>query len=275
MFVTSRESVEPDHSRGWGSQERSEVRWLLDHDSGGTRNGAVGLLRLEPGAAQVPHRHPGGAETSMVLAGSGTFLLGDREFEASEGSVLQAPAGSRHAVIAGHGPLQLLTVLTGGSRAADAGWEDAPEAEPTEGVLLTGTEQDEISLHDPEQGFLRMRSRWVVNSDICDSDSVIMGRATFEPNGAHELHKHTGAEEFFFLLEGEGVHLGESEDLFVTPGKIAMVPVEEWHGFSNTGDEEAVGVFGYLGTGKFEQVGYLLPDGASSYPAPLAEKEER
>jgi quercetin dioxygenase-like cupin family protein len=258
MFLTSKNDLAPDRSEGWGSQDGSEVRWLLDADSGGTRGGAVGLVDLEPGAAQEAHRHPGGTEASMILSGNGTFLLGDREIEGTEGSVLYVPAGTRHAIVAGDGPLTLLTVLTGGPRAADSGWERALDPESGEGTVLSGTEQEEIVLDDPDQGFLKMNARWVVNSDTCGSAALVLGRNRFAVEGAHELHKHTDAEEFFLLLRGEGAHLGENEEVYVSPGEIALLPADEWHGFRNTGGAEASGVFGYLGIGKFEQAGYVL-----------------
>ena len=58
----------------------------------------VGLNCLEPDQRQEPHAHQGADKFYFVLEGRGSFTVGDEEREATEGSLVFAPAGVSHGV---------------------------------------------------------------------------------------------------------------------------------------------------------------------------------
>lgn len=58
----------------------------------------LGLNCLEPGQIQKAHAHDDQDKFYFVFEGSGRFILGEEEFEASSGEVIWAPAGMIHGV---------------------------------------------------------------------------------------------------------------------------------------------------------------------------------
>ena len=58
----------------------------------------VGLNCLEPGQSQPVHAHTGADKFYFVLAGRGSFTVGDEQQTAETGAVVVAPAGVPHGV---------------------------------------------------------------------------------------------------------------------------------------------------------------------------------
>lgn len=72
----------------------------------------VGLNCLEPGQVQPVHAHAGADKFYFVLAGSGSFTVGDVQQTAAAGMVVTAPAGVSHGVTnAGNERLSLLVAI--------------------------------------------------------------------------------------------------------------------------------------------------------------------
>jgi quercetin dioxygenase-like cupin family protein len=237
------------------------MTWLIDSELGSARS-AVGRMTVEPGGFQAVHRHPGGEEVSVVLSGSGSAVVAGEEVGLEPGNVLYAPPGAAHAIAAGAEPLDVL-VVTSAADAASAGWEDGGASAGLEACLLSGLEVDEQELDDASIGFLGMYARWLVDVDICGSDSLVVGRSRFAPDGgAHEHHRHLGTAEFFIVLEGEGAQLEEDgSEVPVEVGDAALLERGGWHGFRNTGDAEVHAIFGFLDVASFDDAGYELPEG--------------
>ena len=58
----------------------------------------VGLNCLEPGQVQKVHAHAGADKFYFVLAGRGSFVVGEEEQTAEAGRLVVAPAGVSHGV---------------------------------------------------------------------------------------------------------------------------------------------------------------------------------
>ncbi|HEX2270813.1 MAG TPA: cupin domain-containing protein [Pyrinomonadaceae bacterium] len=72
----------------------------------------VGLNCLEPGQVQPVHAHAGADKFYFVLAGSGSFTVGDDQQTATAGTVVVAPAGVSHGVTnSGDERLSLLVAI--------------------------------------------------------------------------------------------------------------------------------------------------------------------
>lgn len=75
----------------------------------------IGLNCLEPQQTQPVHAHDGADKFYFVLAGSGTFIVGDEEQIVSSGTVVIAPAGVPHGVTnTGDDRLSLLIAIAPG-----------------------------------------------------------------------------------------------------------------------------------------------------------------
>jgi mannose-6-phosphate isomerase-like protein (cupin superfamily) len=72
----------------------------------------VGTNAFEPGQSHALHSHAGMDKMYYVLAGSGLFLIEDRELPMRAGDLLVAPEGVPHGVRnSGHERLLVLAVL--------------------------------------------------------------------------------------------------------------------------------------------------------------------
>jgi quercetin dioxygenase-like cupin family protein len=58
----------------------------------------VGLNCLEPGQVQPVHAHAGADKFYFVLAGRGSFIVGEEQQTADTGALVVAPAGISHGV---------------------------------------------------------------------------------------------------------------------------------------------------------------------------------
>jgi quercetin dioxygenase-like cupin family protein len=264
MHVTRASQARAELAGGWGSQPGTRLSWLLDARLGDSTHGAVGRMAIDAGGGQAAHRHPGAEEVTVVLGGHGTVFAAGRQLPLEPGNLLYAPPGAAHAVRAGGQGLDLLLVLSAPSAAA-AGWEEGEESAAgasAEARLLSGLETDEIELDDPATGFVGMHARWLADDEICGTERVVVGSSRFAPNGgAHELHRHPDAAEFFIALAGEGAQLDEDgSEVAVVVGDAALLPHGSWHGFRNTGETEVRAVFGFLGATSLDAAGYELAE---------------
>jgi quercetin dioxygenase-like cupin family protein len=265
MHLTKLCEARPERGEGWGTQPLTDLSWLLDADLGDSEAGAVARMTIEAGGGQEAHRHPGSEEVALVLEGSGSALVDGAWVPFEAGNLLHAPAGSAHAIAAGPEGLDLVVVLSATSAGA-AGWEPAEVGEDSSATVLGGRETEEIELDDPATGFIGMHARWLATDEICATDSIVVGSSRFAPEGgAHELHRHPEAAEFFIVLSGAGAQLDEhGAEVPVEVGETALLPKGVWHGFRATGPEEVRAVFGFLGATSLDRAGYELAALASS-----------
>jgi quercetin dioxygenase-like cupin family protein len=112
--------------------------------------------------------------------------------------------------------------------------------------------------HRPALGFFDMKARMLVDGTSEGTRSFTLGLGTFAPGtGCHALHRHSNADEFFYLWEGRGAHLtGDGLTHSLKAGELVYVPRNEWHGFQNTGPTPARALFGYLGVDSRSEAGY-------------------
>src|SRR4030095_9679890 len=78
-----------------------------------TANFFCDVYGLEPGQEQKPHAHEGADKIYYVLAGRGSFLVGDETRELGAHEAVLAPAGAPHGVRnAGTERLMLLVLMS-------------------------------------------------------------------------------------------------------------------------------------------------------------------
>jgi mannose-6-phosphate isomerase-like protein (cupin superfamily) len=62
-----------------------------------------------------------------------------------------------------------------------------------------------------------------------------LAEATLPPGGRTRPHRHRESEEFYYVLEGEGVMTIETEEAPVGPGDAILIPPGARHSLRNTG----------------------------------------
>ncbi|MBM0276136.1 cupin domain-containing protein [Micromonospora tarensis] len=200
------------------------------------RHGYVEVCGLAPGAA-LP---AGAADTeSAVVVLAGTLSGLDR------GASLFLAVGEPSDLVAGpEGARLLLVRARGGGRSPTVGSRSDDVDHVSSAVLTAGG------------GFTDMRVRWLVSGADPGSTRLVVATSTFAPDGHHELHRHSNAEEFFMVLDGGGEHLTETDAVRLGPGDVVLVEAGEWHGYRTDSGVTTTTVYGYLGAASLDEAGY-------------------
>lgn len=72
----------------------------------------AGLNCFEPGQSQPVHAHAGADKFYLVLEGKARFRVGEEEGDAGPGTLVWAPAGVPHGVLAAHERSVILVAMT-------------------------------------------------------------------------------------------------------------------------------------------------------------------
>jgi quercetin dioxygenase-like cupin family protein len=114
---------------------------------------------------------------------------------------------------------------------------------------------------DPDQGWGDkkgdMNVQWIITKDTVGATDHVIGLTVFPPGTAHHVHRHPNAEEAEYLLKGTGLATIGDTEVRQNAGEIVFVPKNEWHGFRNDSDEEAVLLWTYGGAGSLDAAGYV------------------
>jgi mannose-6-phosphate isomerase-like protein (cupin superfamily) len=66
---------------------------------------------------------------------------------------------------------------------------------------------------------------------------MMVGMNCLEPKQIQPVHAHTGADKFYFVLNGAALFTVGEEQKTVTAGGVVVAPAGVPHGVTNTGDE--------------------------------------
>lgn len=243
--------------------EHVSAHWLATRDNG-SHAGFAGVLNFEAGAGEQLHRYPNSERAIVVLAGDATVLTVDGDRPAPQGTIIFAAHGIWHGLRASAGSrLTVLSVYGGSASSPTALLTDFPNGiEPTgdRPYFLNMRDVEEFPQHDPSRALFHMTASKFLDNSI-GSTAIILGYAGYAPErGAHEFHRHPLADEFVYVLEGDGVHLYGDQEIPMKSGDFAHIPAGEWHGLRNGGATPLRVLFGFLGVGGWDQRGYELPN---------------
>lgn len=87
-------------------------------------------------------------------------------------------------------------------------------------------------------------SRMLVTEGNVGGNRGSLGYSVFTPGTTLSPVRHE-TEEFAFVVAGRGELLLDGEALAFAQGDALYIPGGVWHAVSNTGDEDAVMVFGF------------------------------
>jgi len=105
-------------------------------------------------------------------------------------------------------------------------------------------------------GWEGMHVHWLADRDHGSTQTTVFNVTEFPPNRSHELHRHPNAEEYFFVLEGTGLHLTDGEPVRLETGDLVFVPKGEWHGFANDSERPTLAVTVMGGVSHYSEAGY-------------------
>jgi len=237
---------------------------------GAERSEQVTVLTVPAGAAHFLKQHAaericvlleGRADLSIGPAGAAG---GQNATNIGRGAVIHSRSGHAFTVTnTADSAIQFLVLAAAdpsGTAALDSAKTDpATDAAQVECFSLFDV-ADEV-LHRPEAGFFHMGTRMLLNASH-SYQSFIFGQSSFAPeNGIHALHRHAGADEMFYVWDGEGSHLNaDGTEHPMRPGDAVFVPRGEWHGFRNTGVRPVRAFFGLIGAGDMQRAGNEVLD---------------
>lgn len=90
-----------------------------------------------------------------------------------------------------------------------------------------------VEAKDAGEGTSKVTIRWLITKNI-GAERFAMRYFEIEPGGYSPLHTHAWEHELF-ILEGEGIALGGTEERRITVGDAVFVPPNEKHQFLNSG----------------------------------------
>ncbi len=233
------------------------LSWLVGDDICAATGGAISTRAVVAGetAAVGPSATE---QAGVVISGSGTLRCADAVHALRRGSVVRPETGARYELSSPEGDLTLLTFHGGPANHESAPVDPLPLSGHVE--VFDVDDAEEHAFHNPDAGFFHMSARWLVDESHGGSAAFTLGQSTFEADrGAHELHRHPGAEEVFYVWEGSGVHLAEDGEHPMRAGDLVFVPRNKWHGFRNTSTVPLRAFFGYLGANSLACGGYEMP----------------
>ncbi|MDI6847301.1 MAG: cupin domain-containing protein [Candidatus Bathyarchaeia archaeon] len=91
----------------------------------------------------------------------------------------------------------------------------------------------DVEAKNAEEGASKLKVRWLITKDI-GAENFAMRLFEMEPGGYSPLHSHLWEHEVF-ILEGEGIVVGEGEERKFRAGDVIFIPSNEQHQFKNTG----------------------------------------
>jgi quercetin dioxygenase-like cupin family protein len=111
-----------------------------------------------------------------------------------------------------------------------------------------------------DEGWVDMQVQFLIDERSAASRGLVVGRTVMPPGARHERHRHPHADEFLVVLRGRGEIYTDHGREPAGAGDVVFTPRGHWHGFDNTGGEDALLFWGWSGAGSLAAAGYELPD---------------
>jgi quercetin dioxygenase-like cupin family protein len=110
-----------------------------------------------------------------------------------------------------------------------------------------------------DEGWIGMQVQFLIDERSAGTDQLVFGRTVIPPGGRHDRHRHLNCDEFLLVLTGSGEIYTDDGREPAAAGDVVFTPAGHWHGFDNTGEEDALLIWGWRGAGSLEQAGYEVP----------------
>ncbi len=112
-----------------------------------------------------------------------------------------------------------------------------------------------------KDGWVDMQVQFLLDKKSTGHDNLVLGWTRLPPGARHEAHLHRNADEFFIVLEGEGMIYTDKGQEPSVQGDVVYSPRGCYHGFNNTSTKDVLLVWGWSGAGSIKSSGYeVSPD---------------
>ena len=74
-------------------------------------------------------------------------------------------------------------------------------------------------------------------STLWQGEHVMVGINCLEPGQTQQIHAHSDADKFYFVLQGQGSFTVAEETRKLSAGMLVIAPAGVAHGVTNTGSE--------------------------------------
>ncbi len=110
------------------------------------------------------------------------------------------------------------------------------------------------------EGWEGLELQWLIDHNA-GATKLVFGRSIFAPGTSHALHRHPNADEFFYVIQGQGLVVNGDDEIVMNPGDLVLSPVNVWHSFRNLSQtEDVVALWGYGGAASLEEAGYEVKE---------------
>ena len=96
-------------------------------------------------------------------------------------------------------------------------------------------EVEALEALEAEEGASKLKVRWLITKEM-GAENFAMRLFEMEPEGYSPLHSHPWEHEVF-ILEGEGLLVGEGEERSFKEGDVIFIAPNEKHQFKNIGEK--------------------------------------
>ncbi len=128
-------------------------------------------------------------------------------------------------------------------------------------LKASGSEIPSDTSLSEERGWHSMDVKWLITRSTMGATKTVVGQTFFPPGSRHDLHRHPNAEEWEYVLSGEGIKRVGDETFRIREGEVVFCPQDVYHGMENASDTDPlVTIWGYCGAGSLEEAGYVLPE---------------
>lgn len=93
----------------------------------------------------------------------------------------------------------------------------------------------DVTAEDAEEGASKLRVRWLITKEM-GAENFAMRLFEMAAGGHSPYHNHPWEHEVF-ILEGEGLVVGEELERPFGTGDVIFIPQNEKHQFKNTGEK--------------------------------------
>jgi len=93
----------------------------------------------------------------------------------------------------------------------------------------------DVKAEASEEGASNLKVRWLITKEM-GAENFVMRLFEMEKGGHSPFHGHSWEHEVF-ILEGEGLVVGEGHEKKFRAGDVIFIPPNEKHQFKNTGEK--------------------------------------
>jgi quercetin dioxygenase-like cupin family protein len=93
----------------------------------------------------------------------------------------------------------------------------------------------DVEAKDAEEDSSKLRVRWLITKEI-GAENFAMRMFEMDAGGNSPFHSHPWEHEVF-ILEGEGLAVGEGEERNFRAGDVLFIPSNEKHQLKNNGEK--------------------------------------